>query len=168
MFRERLERYRDRAKYGLARAFQEGHSPHEVAASFAIGIFITALPTGGLGIGLFFVFGYWWSWINKPAIFSSVAVCNPFVKPAIYVASLQVGAIVLGTGGLLPIGGTTAESLVTVTHQFVIGTLLIAAVLSTLGYAVVWHLIRTYRREADEHAEVIPAADMESVFRRRW
>lgn len=152
MLRERLLLYRDRVRRELTRAFREHHTPHEVATSFAIGIFVTALPTGGLGIGLFFVFAYWWSWISKPAIFSSVAVCNPFVKPAIYVASLQVGAIALGTGGLVPDEGTAVESAAAVAYQFVIGTIITAIALAMAGYAVVLHLTRVHRRRAGEES----------------
>ncbi|MWV39321.1 DUF2062 domain-containing protein [Natrialba sp. INN-245] len=144
MLWERFARYRDRVRRELTDAFREEHTPHQVASSFAIGIFVTALPTGGLGVGLFFVFVSIWSWISKPAIFASVAVLNPFVKPAVYVASLQTGATVLGTDPI-PLEETAAESAWAVARQLVIGNLVIAVGLSVVGYTIVLHLTRAHR-----------------------
>ncbi|MEY7848031.1 DUF2062 domain-containing protein [Natrarchaeobius sp. A-rgal3] len=145
MLRKRVAGYRDRVRRELTEAFRAEHTPHQVASSFAIGIFVTALPTGGLGIGLFFLFVSIWSWISKPAIFASVAVLNPFVKPAVYVASLQTGATVLGTDPI-PLEETATESAWAVARQLVIGNLLIAFALAILGYVIVLHLTRTHRR----------------------
>ncbi|RQG97316.1 DUF2062 domain-containing protein [Natrarchaeobius chitinivorans] len=145
MLRERLASYRDRVRRELTEAFQAEHTPHQVASSFSIGIFVTALPTGGLGIGLFFVFVSLWSWISKPAIFASVAVLNPFVKPAVYVASLQVGATALGTDPI-PLEETATASAWAVFQQLAIGNLLIAILLSLVSYGLVFHLTRAHRR----------------------
>ncbi|RQH00029.1 DUF2062 domain-containing protein [Natrarchaeobius oligotrophus] len=145
MLGERLAVYRDRIRRELTAAFRAEHTPHQVASSFAIGIFVTAMPTGGLGIGLFFVLVSVWSWISKPAIFASVAVLNPAVKPAVYLASFQVGATVLGTDPI-PDGETVTESAWTVVQQLLIGNVLIALALSGIGYVVVLYLTRTNRR----------------------
>ena len=165
MVRERLAGYRDRVRRQLVAAFQEEHTPHQVAASFAIGIFVTAMPTGGLGIGLFFVFISLWSWICKPAIFASVAVLNPFVKPAVYIASFQVGAFALGTESVRSREATTTESAWVAIQQLLIGNVLIALVLSALGYVVVLHLTRVHRRRAD--SESVLVASLINPFRRR-
>ena len=165
MVRERIARYRDQARRRLVAAFQEEHTPRQVAASFAIGIFITAMPTGGLGIGLFFVFISLWSWISKPAIFASVAVLNPFVKPAVYLASFQVGAFVLGSESVRSLEATTTAAAWVAIQQLLIGNVLIALVLSALGYVVVLHLTRVHRRRAD--SESVLVASLINPFRRR-
>lgn len=153
MFQERFERYRDRVRREFTAAFREEHTPHEVAASFTIGVFVTSMPTGGLGIGLFFVFAYWLSWISKPAIFASVAVLNPFVKPIVYLGSLQLGAFVLGTGGLLPDESTATESSIAFVQQLVVGNLLIALTLAAIGYVVVLQLMYAHRRRANSERD---------------
>ncbi|RQG90230.1 DUF2062 domain-containing protein [Natrarchaeobius halalkaliphilus] len=145
MVTERLALYRDRIRRELTAAFREEHTPHQVASSFAIGIFVTAMPTGGLGIGLFFVLVSMWSWISKPAIFASIAVLNPLVKPGVYLASFQVGATVLGTDPV-PIGEDLTETARDAIHQLLVGNLVIAAGLSLTGYALVLHLTRVNRR----------------------
>lgn len=152
MLRDRLSLYRDRVRRELTAAFEEEHTPHQVAASFAVGIFVTAMPTGGLGISLFFVFGYWFSWISKPAIFSTVAVLNPLVKPVVYVASFHVGALVMGTEVIVPDEPTLSASVAVGLQQLLVGNLLIAIALSLVSYGVVLHLTRSHRRRKAEAA----------------
>ena len=145
MIRERLARYRDRARRELTAAFQEEHTPHEIGVSFGIGVFVTAMPTGGLGIGLFFVFASLWSWISKPAIFASVAVLNPLVKPAVYVASFQLGGVLLGPRSVQSVDAS-AETAGLAVQQLLVGNVVIAIVLSILGYVIVVHMTRAHRR----------------------
>ena len=166
MLQGRVERYRDRIRREFVKAFREHHTPHQIGVSFAIGIFITAMPTGGLGVGLFFVLAYHFSWISKPAIFASVAVLNPVIKPAVYVASLQVGAFVLDTGGLIPDEGTIAESALLATKQLLIGNLLIALLLAALGYLVAFHLTVAHRRRTDETGDSWVESTLLGLFRR--
>ena len=167
MLRERLVVYRDRARRELTRAFEEEHTPHEVAASFAVGIFVTAMPTGGLGIGLFFLLAYWFSWVSKPAIFASVAVLNPFVKPAVYLVSFHLGAVVLDTGGLIPREETATESVVIGVHPLIIGNLIVAAILSAVSYALTLRLTRVYRRQNHDGANSSLASTAVGLFSRR-
>lgn len=144
MIGRRLEEYRDRARRDLVAAFREEHTSHEVASSFAIGVFVTALPTGGLGIGLFFVLVSVYSWINKPAIFASVAVLNPIVKPAVYLASFQVGGFIIGSPSITEIEPAAETALIAI-QQLLVGNVILAIVLSLVGYALVFHLSRTNR-----------------------
>ena len=145
MVRERLARYRDRVRRELTAAFREEHTPHQIAVSFAIGIFVTSLPTGGVGIGLFFVFAALWSWISKPAIFASVAVLNPFVKPVVYVSSFQLGGLVLDTS---PLHSNTVSTEVAreAVQQLIVGNVIVAVALSGLAYVLMLHLARAHRR----------------------
>jgi Uncharacterized protein conserved in bacteria (DUF2062). len=54
MIRRRLVRIRSQVRERLVTAFVERYTPHEVAASFSVGVFITALPTLGVGVLAFF------------------------------------------------------------------------------------------------------------------
>ncbi|EMA40045.1 DUF2062 domain-containing protein [Halobiforma nitratireducens] len=164
MLRERLVTYRDRARRKLTDAFRREHTPHQIAASFSIGVFVTALPTGGLGVGLLFAFVSVWSWISKPAIFASVAVLNPFVKPGVYVASFQVGGTVLGTNPL-PSTALSSETARTAVQQLLVGNVIVAAVLSAIGYVLLLHLTRTYRRRKGSFPGV-PPSRLRRLFRR--
>lgn len=167
MVRERLGRYRDRARHELVTAFRERHTPHQVAASFAIGIFITALPSGGLGVGVILILVALWSWISKPAIFAAVAVLNPFVKPAVYVASFQVGAVLLGGRSVRSLDGSLTESAWVGIQQLLLGNVLVAIALSGLGYVIVFHLTQVHRRRAKRRSGGSAASTFLGPFRRR-
>ncbi|WP_306057196.1 DUF2062 domain-containing protein [Natronococcus wangiae] len=169
MIRERLARYRGRIRRELTTAFREEHTPHEVGLSFSIGIFVTALPTGGLGIGLLAGLAAWWSWVSKPAIIASIAVLNPLIKPAVYVASYQAGGVLLGDRPLR--SGTTPTSITEMAgiavRQLLIGNLVIAVLLSILSYASVVSLMRIHRqRKRRRSGQSFVSAILEPF--RRW
>ena len=166
MVRDRLARYRDRIRRELTAAFRGDHTPHQVAASFAIGIFVTALPTGGLGIGLFFVLVSVWPWISKPAIFASVAVLNPFVKPAIYVASYQVGGFFVRAPPIVEAEATTETARYAI-QQLLVGNVLIAFALSGIAYVLVLHLTRAHRARKRRRSGSSGISILAHLFRRR-
>ncbi|THE63002.1 DUF2062 domain-containing protein [Salinadaptatus halalkaliphilus] len=168
MLRDRLSRYRDRVRRKLTAAFREEHSPHEVASSFAIGVFVTAFPTGGLGIGLFFLFISLWSWISKPAIFASVAVMNPLIKPAVYLASFQVGGLFVSTPSIT---ATTTDGSATdiawgAIQQLLVGNVIVALVLSLAGYVTVLHMTRVHRERKRNRQGPSRLATVRNFFRR--
>lgn len=167
MIRDRLARYRDRVRRSLLAAFREEHTPHEIALSFAIGIFITAMPSGGLGIGLFFLFVYWWSWVSKPAIFASVVVLNPVIKPVVYLASYKVGAFLFGTEPIVPSTHSSLETIISVIQLLLIGNLIIALVLSAVSYVTVLHLTRMHRQQVRGDSSTSGWSSVLLFFRRR-
>jgi uncharacterized protein len=144
--------YRGRVRREFEAAFAEDHTPHEVGASFGVGVFLTALPTLGLGLLVFVALVALFDRISKIAIFASVVVLNPAIKPAVYVGSYQLGDRLLGAepialfdGGL----GTATDA----TLRLLVGNLLLAAVLAVVGYVVVRRLTVTYRRRDLEVVE---------------
>lgn len=153
MVRDRIARYRRRIRRELVAAFRAKHTPHQIAASFAIGIFVTTLPTGGLGVGLFFVFAALWSWVSKPAIFAAVAVLNPVVKPAVYVASFRLGGLVLGPWSIhsSEAGGVTSSAR-DAAQQLLVGNVLVAVSLSLASYVFLLYVTRKRRRHPQQRA----------------
>ena len=167
MIRERLSQYRAVIRRELTDAFEEEHTAQEIATSFAIGIFITAMPTGGLGIGLFFVLAYYFEWISKTAIFASVLVLNPLVKPVVYLASFQLGAILVGTEPIAVFDHTILDYAVTVVQLVLLGNVIIALALAGVSYVLVLHLTRAHRRRQQTNGEMSPYAVFVSMIH-RW
>jgi len=58
MIRRRVSRVRSAVKERLLEAFVEQHTPREVAFSFSLGVFITALPSLGTGVLPFFLLAF--------------------------------------------------------------------------------------------------------------
>lgn len=146
MLHRRLSRYRDRVHRELATAFESEQTSREVAASFAIGIFITTLPSGGLGIGLFFVLAYLWSWANRTAMLASVVVLNPAMKPAVYVVSHRIGSTLLGADPPIAFDHSMLDYTLTAVQRVVVGVVPVALALAAAGYVLVLRMAGTYRR----------------------
>ncbi|MFB6234821.1 MAG: DUF2062 domain-containing protein [Halopenitus sp.] len=64
----------------LHRVFAEERSSQEVADSFALGVFITMLPTLGVGFLAFLALAFVFERPSTLALFASVIVFNPAVK----------------------------------------------------------------------------------------
>ncbi|WP_280537489.1 DUF2062 domain-containing protein [Halopenitus sp. POP-27] len=153
MIRGRLAETRDRVRSRLEDAFIEDHSPREVAFSFSLGVFITALPTLGFGVAVFLALAYLFKQLSKIALFASVIVLNPAVKWGVYGTSYWLGSRLLGpipseaVGTFTPIAGS---------HHLLrlwVGNLVLAIVFAVVAYVIALRLVYAYRRrEADLEA----------------
>ncbi len=149
MVRHRIQAYRDRIQQELRAAVAEEQTPHQIALSFAIGVFITSLPTLGIGFGVFAVLIYTVSWINKLALFASALVLNPAVKSVVYVASYQIGSLLFSSGPVTTFDVTILNTAATLIRQFLLGNLLIALIFAAFGYAAVYRFTVAYRHSRE-------------------
>lgn len=143
--RSRVRRYQRRILIEFHESLTEDHTPHQIAGSFALGAFITMLPTLGTGLLLFVVLIYIFESINRIALFSSVLVFNPVVKWGVYASSIMLGVLLLG-----PVDGisTTNVSLSAgpeVLVRLLLGNLILAAVATILSYVVVYRMAYLYQ-----------------------
>lgn len=155
MVRARVDRYVGGIRERLRTAFDEAHTPRQVAGSFAIGTFITMLPTLGTGLLLFVVLASVFDSISKIALFASVLVFNPLVKWGVYAASFALGVFVLG-----PVDGAATEISLTaspaIATRLLVGNLILAVVAVIPSYVIVYRLTVRYR--ASEVGEIIDDA----------
>jgi uncharacterized protein (DUF2062 family) len=141
--------YGRRAQSRLRTAFVAEHPPEHTAASFAVGLFLTALPNLGASILALGVLGRRVERANTLAFFAAVAVLNPLAKGTVYVASFVVGAVILG-----PVPGITRADVgltagADVLVRLLVGNLLIAAVLAVVGYVLALYGVHAARRYRD-------------------
>ncbi|MEF8880298.1 MAG: DUF2062 domain-containing protein [Candidatus Nanohaloarchaea archaeon] len=136
----------------LHEAFEEEHTDREIAFSFAFGIFVTSLPTLGLGLILFALLIKFTRSISRLAISASIVIMNPLTKWIFYLSSINLGSLIL-TGRLSGIGGLE-EAL----KYLLIGSIVLAAILSILSYFVALKLVKTYRSSELEIIEEIDEA----------
>lgn len=153
--RARLAGLRERASDGLARAVAADHTPHEIAATFALGTAFVVLPTAGTAVVLFAVVAYLFERASKLALAATLVVFNPPVKWTIYGVSYWLGTVVLGPApGVAP----SAEVLQRVSLSAgravlvrqLLGNAVVAVVLAAVGYVVVRAAVVGYRRRYDE------------------
>lgn len=141
MVRRRLARTASRVRVELRSAFLEDHTPKEVAVSFTIGVFITALPTLGVGFALFVVLAHFFRQLSKIALFASVIILNPPVKWGVYTSSFWLGNKLLG-----PIPGITLESMSLslgpdILARLWLGNLILAIVFAAIAYVLALRLV---------------------------
>jgi len=163
MLRRRITRVHEAVKERLVEAFVEEHSTHEVAFSFSLGVFITALPSLGTGVIAFFVLAFLFDRLSKIALFASVIVLNPVVKWGVYGASYSLGQLLLG-----PIPGVSVANVspspslgMDVLARLLLGNLILATVFSFVAYVAGIRIVGEFRRRArnaDEPA-LSPATD---------
>lgn len=167
MVRQRVTDTLEEVKDRLITAFVEKHSSHEVAFSYALGVFITALPSLGTGLLVFIVLAFLFDRISKIALFASVVVLNPVVKWGVYGASYSLGRWILG-----PVPGVTfsqADISLSAGPDILVrlwlGNLILATIFAVIGYFVALRVVNEFRRRvrSDDHPDATfpaePAAD---------
>lgn len=147
----RFGKYVGRIHEELHSAFAQTYTPRELAGSFALGAFITMLPTFGTGLLVFVVIIALFDIVNKLALFASVLVFNPLVKWGVYVASFALGVLLLG-----PVADVSANSISwlagpDIVLRLLIGNLILAVFAAVVSYVSVYQL--AVRFEAAEIAE---------------
>ncbi len=152
--RTRLDGLREKVLNELHKSFHEDKEPEEIALSFSIGIFITSLPTLGTGLILFVLLDRFFDFISRLALVASLVVINPLIKPLFYLASINLGGLILTR----QLSITTNPE--TVLMFLLVGNFVIAIVLSIIGYFFALEAVKKYREEelsiVEQVEEVIP------------
>ncbi len=148
--RSRVNGYVERIRAELRESFTQDYTPREVAGSFALGVFITMLPTLGVGLLVFVVLAYLFDRINKIALFASVLVLNPVVKWGVYAASISLGFFLLGPVEGFDGGTITLDDGWNVLLRLWVGNLILAAIATVVAYPAAYRMVTGYRaREMD-------------------
>lgn len=149
MRQSRLRGYVGRVRAALYDSFTHEHTPRQIALSFALGTFITMMPTLGTGLIIFVVLVRLFDWINSVALFSSVVVFNPAVKWGVYAGSFALGFVLLGPVegfaiGDVPSFGDGSDIVV----RLLVGNTILAVLAAGLGYLIVYRLVVAYQRNS--------------------
>jgi uncharacterized protein (DUF2062 family) len=155
MVRRRIAGARERVRLKLEEAFVEEHTPREVALSFSIGVFVTALPTLGFGLVIFVVLAYLFKQLSKIALFASVLVLNPAVKWGVYGTSFWIGNRLFGPVPGASLNGISLDAGPGILLRLWVGNLILATAFAVAAYVVAFRLVIAFRlREAETEAEV--------------
>jgi len=145
---DRVHRWVESVRVELRKSFVERHTPEEIAGSFAVGTFVTALPTLGTGLAVLAAIAYVSEKVNRIALFAAVLVFNPAVKSGVYAASFTVGVSILG-----PVEGVSLEGISPATAgpsalaRLLLGNLLLAVALTVPSYFAVRRFAVAYRTD---------------------
>ena len=134
--RQRVGDDLDRAKQLLHRAFSEDHTSEEVAQSFSLGVFITMLPTLGVGFLVFVLLAAVFDRLSKLALIASAVVFNPVVKWGVYALSLGLGTLLLGPVEGASVSDPSLAAAPPVVARLVLGNTILAVVAAVPSYFV--------------------------------
>lgn len=151
-----MRAHSERIRSELESAFAEEHTPHEVATSFSVGTFITALPTLGTGLVLFVIIAYVFERASKLALFASVLVLNPAAKWGVYAASYWLGVLLLGPPSTEGITDVSLSAGPDVLARLVLGNVILAVAFAVVGYFFALHLIHGVRNRNVSVGEFVP------------
>lgn len=142
-----LSGYVSRVRAAVRASLTEDYTPHQVAASFAIGTFICMLPTLGLGFGVFVILSFIFRSLNKLALFSTGVIFNPALKSGVWVVSLAIGFVVLGPVEGFSIGDTpTLADGTAIVVRLVFGSFVLAVPTAILGYVLMYRVVVAYKQ----------------------
>jgi len=157
MLRERVAGYRGRVRAKLEAAFDEDHPPHDVAGSFAIGVFVTSLPTLGLGLLVFVALAALFDRISRLALLASVVVLNPVVKWGVYAASFWLGTVILGPAPGATPSNVSVSAGPEIVARLLVGNLVLSVVFTVVGYVAVLRLVNSFREREVGVEELLEA-----------
>jgi uncharacterized protein (DUF2062 family) len=129
----------------LRAAVTTDRSLHSVSISFALGLFLVALPNFGVSLLVLAAIGYRVPWADSRALSAAAMILNPLVKGPIYVVSFLVGSALFGP---VP-GGFSGISLEIGRHvlgRLLVGNLVVAATVAVIGYVALRYSIGGVRR----------------------
>lgn len=146
MATSRVAGHVERVRGALRAAFAEDHPPRLIAASFAFGMFLTALPNLGAVVPVFAWIGYRFEWASRLALSAAVLILNPLTKGGVYVVSFLVGVQLLG-----PIPGITRADVgfdagTDVLVRLLVGNVVLAVGFAVVSYVVAYRTARTVRQ----------------------
>lgn len=146
MIRRRIAKIREEVTERLLESFLEKHTPHEVAFSFSLGVFITMLPTLGTGVLFFIVLAYFFARLSKIALFASVVVFNPVVKWGVYGSSYSLGQYLLGPVPDASFDSVSLSMGYDVLVRLWLGNLILAITAALIAYVVALRTVIGFRR----------------------
>ncbi|PSQ30497.1 DUF2062 domain-containing protein [Halobacteriales archaeon SW_10_68_16] len=158
MLRGRVAEARRRVKKRLVGAFVEEYTPREVAVSFSVGVFITALPTLGAGLLIILALGFLFERLSKIAMLASVIPLNPVVKWGFYAASFSLGTLLLGPVLGVSFEGVSLSAGPHILARLWLGNLILATISAAVAYVVGLRLVLEFRERI--RRDEVPVIDV--------
>ncbi len=124
-------------------------SPHSIAIGFAIGSFISILPTPGFNLFIGFLILLAYPKISKYSLFGSMALLNPLVVSPFYYLSIKIGNYVFGSAPIAKYDVVILNQIHQFSQNILFGTFIISLVFSIVSYFVVFSMIRRIHKKHD-------------------
>jgi uncharacterized protein (DUF2062 family) len=123
-------------------------SAHDQALGFAVGTFISLLPTPGFNFALAFLLASWFRQIHRATLIASLAVWNVFVTAPLFALSYRLGNILFPAPATPSVATQWQAQVISFVQGFVVGNLIVAVVITAVSYTIVLSLIWIYQQKS--------------------
>lgn len=123
-------------------------SAHDQALGFAVGTFISLLPTPGFNFALAFLLAGWFRQIHRATLIASLAVWNVFVTAPLFALSYRLGDYLFPAPATTSVATQWQAEVISFVQGFVVGNLIIAVGITAVSYTIVLTFIWIYRQKS--------------------
>lgn len=122
-------------------------SPHSIGLGFAIGSFISILPTPGFSFLVALLLIFLFKGINKFALFAGLLFWNPLVSLPIYYLSYKIGDLLFQNVPVLIYELSLFDQIFIFARRYLIGNFILAITCSTLSYLIIKAIFKKFRKD---------------------
>lgn len=140
-----IKKYKDTLKKHFEEVLSIKTHPREIAAGFAIGTFFANFPTFGIEFLILFFILAIFKKVSKIAIIFAYIVWNPLISYPLSVLGYVLGDMILGDAPRILLRFEVFQGIIQFTLRYLLGTLIIASLLSFASYFVVYYVARKYQ-----------------------
>jgi uncharacterized protein len=139
-----FKRYYEKVKNHFLEVLKVKTSPHEIALGFAVGTFVSVLPTPGLSILLAFLITLIFPKLSKLSLVGALIVWNPLVSSPLYYLSYRIGAWIIGGEPVIRFDVVFWDHVYNLTRRYLVGGTIVAFFSAIASYFVVRILAKIY------------------------
>lgn len=125
------------ARRWLHRFLNQPGTPHDLGMAFAIGTFISVLPTPGLNFVLTTLILARWTRLHRAAMLASLGVWNMAVTTPLYALSMKLGQWLLGSSDVTLEWSLFIEEPLLAVQGFLVGNVVMALTTAVFSYTFV-------------------------------
>lgn len=111
-------------------------SAQNQALGFAVGTFISLLPTPGLNFALSLLLASWFR-LHKATVLLSLAIWNVFVTAPFFALSYRLGNWLFPTPATASVTAQWQAQVISFVQGFLVGNLIVAGVVTAVSYTIV-------------------------------
>ena len=125
-------------------------SPHSIGVGFAIGTFISTLPTPGFNILLGLLILLIFKKVNKFSLFAGIIFWKPLFSIPIYYFSYQIGNMLFGQSPMIMYELTFLDQMYSYARRFLIGNVILTVTISIASYFILRGMFSLYYKKKNK------------------
>lgn len=146
-FKDSYKKIKKQSKKGFRKlvdiVVKSNTTEHRIAMGAAIGLFLSIIPTFGIGMVLALLIA-WFFRLNLLATYLGSLIVNPVTGPFVYLLDYKIGSLIFGTQLKIP---KNVSDFTSISFESYVGGAFLSLVLSCLLYYIVYQIIKIKRKK---------------------